>query len=110
MRENASLVKRTLDLEDLLAKEKSKPTSKEAEFERRLDEAYASLYNTLQDVKQLKAESDFTSLKKAKEEIYESVLKCKVVAEELKDFLDVLGDESSAGAKQAGGSHRRHYR
>lgn len=109
----SGLVDKSIDLEDLLKKELAGGSGGQVDsLRQRLSDAHALLFNTLQDLKQLKAQGNFGDLKAAKQEVYESAAKCKVASAELVEFLDFLGETGSAqpSQPQGGSSRRRHQR
>ncbi|GEM_PF-6487252 len=99
------IVDKSIDLDELLKKEAGKGSQGDS-FKQRLSDAYAMIFNTLQELKEIKAKGDFGALKQAKSEVYEEAMKCKITSDELKDFLDFLGESDGAGE----GSQRRRYR
>ncbi len=104
------LVDKSIDLEDLLKKEMAgKGKGQSDSLKQRLSDAHALIFNTLQDLKQLKAEGNFAELKDAKKEVYENAVKCKVTSEELNEFLDFLGDVKSQQEQDSPSSRRRRY-
>lgn len=103
------LVDKSIDLEDLLKKESSGKKGQSASLKQRLSDAHALIFNTLQDLKQMKAEGNFAELKDAKSEVYEEAAKCKVALDELNEFLDFLGDVKRSPEQGAPDSRRRRY-
>ncbi|MEM4254992.1 MAG: hypothetical protein QXR53_01545 [Candidatus Norongarragalinales archaeon] len=98
------IVDKSIDLDELLKKESS--GGAQGDFAQKLSDAYALVFNTLQELKEMKARGDFKTLKETKRELYDSVMKCKVTVDELKEFLDFLGEGGEAGEKP----ERRRYR
>ena len=106
----SDLVKKTIDLEELLKRESSRGKQEDSGLADNVQQAQANLFNALQDLKQMKSEGDFAGLKELKDRIYDDVVKCKSNADQLIDFLDFLGDVKGGSQKPAaGGSGRRRY-
>lgn len=98
------IVDKSIDLDELLKKESS-GKGMQGDSKQRLSDAYALVFNTLQELKEAKARGDFAGLKESKKDLYDEVMKCKVTVDELKDFLDFLGEGTTEEP-----SNRRRYR
>jgi len=106
----SDLVRKTIDLEELLKKESSlKSSAGDSGVRQKIQEAQAGLFNALQDLKQMKSEGNFAGLKEVKQQVYDDVVKCKSNADQLMDFLDFLGDTKDAQQKPSSGAGRRRY-
>ncbi len=88
-----SIFGKSIELEDLEKEEATKkPSGENAALVQRLKDAYALIFNTLQDSKVVKSRGDFSSLDKLRRDLYDPSLKCKAVAEDLADFLGSFGE------------------
>ncbi|HLD62817.1 MAG TPA: hypothetical protein VI875_03040 [Candidatus Norongarragalinales archaeon] len=105
---SSGIVDKSIDLDELLKRESEKG-GQDASMRQRLSDAYALLFNSLQDLRDLKAKGDFGALRQAKKEVYDSAMKCKIAADELKEFLDFLGEAGAAEKPKQDGEKRRRY-
>lgn len=102
------IVDKSIDLEELLKKESAgESQGGEGDFKRRISDAYALVFNTLQELKEMKARGDLKMLKETKADVYDAMMKCKVTVDELKEFLDFLGEGAQPPSEE---NQRRRYR
>ncbi len=104
----SGIVDKSIDLDELLKKE-SLGSAGDAPLRQKLADAYALLFNALQELRELKAKGDFSSLRQAKKDVYDSAMKCKIAADELKEFLDFMGEQGASEKQAPGSAGRRRY-
>jgi len=105
----SGIVDKSIDLDELLKKESLGSGGDAPLRQKKLADAYALLFNALQEMRELKAKGDFGGLRQAKKEVYDSAMKCKIAADELKEFLDFLGEQGGSEKQAPDGEKRRRY-